>query len=384
MKKAPVILLVILLAGFILGVVRLFSLRFEAGDIYPEYSSLRADPVGTKALYDSLDRLVPTLRAHEPIRKHRGPNQTTWLFLGAKPSELYMSSSELRQWETFITGGGRLVVAMLPGNVGGSRTQTPVNKNSEAGVFAGEEWGFAWDHAELPSTDKDAFEPAIARRKTEANLPGSILLRSPLSFTNLNATWRVIYEREGTRPVVIERNLGNGSIVLTADGYLFSNEALARERNAELLAWYVGAARQVVFDEHHLGVQASHGIASLARKYRLHGTFAVLAALAALFIWKTGTTLVPRTGQNFTSDVIAGKDASSGFINLLRRNIAPGHLLGVCLSEWKQNCARETPRRKLEKVQAIIDAENQLPPRKQNPVRAYVLIAQVLAKREKA
>src|SRR5438876_11942212 len=36
------------------GVVKLFLLRFEGGDIYPPYSSLRAGPDGMKALYESL------------------------------------------------------------------------------------------------------------------------------------------------------------------------------------------------------------------------------------------------------------------------------------------------------------------------------------------
>ena len=35
----------------------LFQLRFEQGDIYPAYSSLRADPLGTKVFYESLETL---------------------------------------------------------------------------------------------------------------------------------------------------------------------------------------------------------------------------------------------------------------------------------------------------------------------------------------
>ena len=32
-------------------------LRFESGDVYPVYSSLRSDPLGTRAFYDSLEDL---------------------------------------------------------------------------------------------------------------------------------------------------------------------------------------------------------------------------------------------------------------------------------------------------------------------------------------
>ena len=40
----------------------------------------------------------------------------------------------------------------------------------------------------------------------------------------------------GTMPVVIERQYGNGSIVLVADSFLVSNEALRSERHPRLLA----------------------------------------------------------------------------------------------------------------------------------------------------
>src|SRR5712691_320269 len=48
---------VLLVAVFLIGIVELFLLRFEAGDVYPPYSSLRADPIGTKALYESLEKI---------------------------------------------------------------------------------------------------------------------------------------------------------------------------------------------------------------------------------------------------------------------------------------------------------------------------------------
>ena len=42
----------------------------------------------------------------------------------------------------------------------------------------------------------------------------------------------------------------------------------------------------VVFDEEHNGLRDNPGIASLARKYRLHGVIAGLILLAGLFVWK--------------------------------------------------------------------------------------------------
>ena len=53
-KNFPMITLAIGATLFVLGVIYLFLLRFEAGDVYPPYSSLRADPLGTMAWYESL------------------------------------------------------------------------------------------------------------------------------------------------------------------------------------------------------------------------------------------------------------------------------------------------------------------------------------------
>ena len=51
------VLLVLLLIAFLLGVGHLFVLRFQTGDVYPAYSSLRSDPLGTRVLYESLENL---------------------------------------------------------------------------------------------------------------------------------------------------------------------------------------------------------------------------------------------------------------------------------------------------------------------------------------
>src|SRR6266516_392281 len=53
--KLPIIFLAILLAAFAFGLLQLFKLRFESGDVYLEYSSVRTDPLGRRAFYDSLE-----------------------------------------------------------------------------------------------------------------------------------------------------------------------------------------------------------------------------------------------------------------------------------------------------------------------------------------
>ncbi len=57
MLRKPLLSLLLALvlgAAFVVGLAQLFVLRYEVGDVYPPYSTLRADPLGTKALVDAL------------------------------------------------------------------------------------------------------------------------------------------------------------------------------------------------------------------------------------------------------------------------------------------------------------------------------------------
>jgi hypothetical protein len=59
-KTIRAILFVVIVSGFMFGVLKLFLLRFEAGDVYPAYSSLRSDPLGSRAFYSSLENINDT------------------------------------------------------------------------------------------------------------------------------------------------------------------------------------------------------------------------------------------------------------------------------------------------------------------------------------
>ena len=68
-----------------------------------------------------------------------------------------------------------------------------------------------------------------------------------------------------------------------------------------------------------------------------------------------------------------GKDAATGFINLLRRFIPPGELLKVCFEEWKKPCGRISrhPAPGLAEAQARFEADEAQPPSRRDPVATY-------------
>jgi len=242
-------------------------------------------------------------------------------------------------------------------------------------------WKFSVDYVALPGKKET---PAMARHKGEDALPPAIPWHSTLVFTALDPAWRVIYARED-QPVIIERELGRGSIVLSSDCYFLSNEAMVRDRQPALLSWLLGSNRCVVFEETHFGLGESPGVAALARRYRLQGLFAVMLLLAGLFIWKNAAPFVPpHLDEEGNSEQVAGKDYATGFVNLLRRSISRSEILNVCFAEWKKSLAsgRAVRNQKLERMESVIAGQNALPGRQRHPVSSYRALSQILAERK--
>jgi hypothetical protein len=391
MKRLPLFLLLLAGLGFVLGLAHLFRLRFEAGDIYPPYSSLRADPLGTKAFYLSLAELRPVRRNFEPLAKLGSGASTTLFYLGAEPEDLQFTAEEFSQFEAFCNAGGRLVLGLFP-SYQAARTNRFIRPAPAGGrvelerlkpVSITARWGLKFSHADLPRDDAGVFRPVTATRQADLPLPESLACHTALYFDQLDPAWRVIYARAGERAVLIERPRGAGSIVLCADAYPFSNEALRADRQPALLAWLTGPNPRILFDEVHLGVAENPGIAALARKFRLHGLFAALLVLAGLFVWKNAVPFLPPYGTDAEPpppDAVQGRDSAAGFTNLLRRNIPARDILGACLLEWKKTCAHQVPRARLEQVQAVIDAENARAEKERDAIHTYSAISQVLAR----
>jgi len=364
-------------AAFIAALAHLFALRFETGEMYPPCSSFRADPLGCRALYESLDGLggLAVSRNLDPVPALDQPRGQTLCVFGVTPRQLMVSTAEARDLEAFVRGGGRLVVTFLPSmwspatttNKPPTKTKPPKKKTARrlSGDLA-QNWGVRFKLASLPDDEESA---RVFACQTALTLPRSISWHSTLVFTNLHTAWKTVYARE-RHPVVIERPLGNGTLVFATDTYFISNEALLRERHATLLSWLIGPARRVVFDETHLGVAEEPGVATLIHKYRLHGLLAALLALAALFVWRQSVPFVPASDEFSDENHVAGRTAAAGFVNLLRRSIPANKLLGVCVTEWEKSFPRNS---RLPAARELAQG--------QDPVTGYRSIRQLFAGR---
>src|SRR5260370_3931421 len=109
------VIAIALLAALAWGLEEVAVAPLETGEVYPPYSSLRSDPLGAKALYDSLAALpeVTVERLYKP-RTAIGA-QTVLFILGVDPvGWSSVTEKTLTDYESLLGGGGGLVIAFLP------------------------------------------------------------------------------------------------------------------------------------------------------------------------------------------------------------------------------------------------------------------------------
>lgn len=398
-KRLPTIILLLFLCAMAFALVKLFLLRFESGDVYPPLSSLRADPLGTMILFESLQQ-VPGIEVRRDMqagsRMPPGEN-ATYLHLGALIGQWRrMPEESVFSAERFLSQGGRLVVVFSPVASQAPETEKPKDEKSgkdkkkkkslrkqieEAdrdaepeGFDLSKRWKYQIGIRETPDMPESQTASRIGGT---APIPDELTWHSAAYFKDLDPSWHVIYSEAG-HPVVVERSLGDGSLVLISDSYLLTNEAMLRDRHPDLLSWIVGPNSRIYFDEGHFGIVKTPGIAALARKYRLHGGVAVLIVIALLFIWKNSSSLVPRRDSPVDAEIL-GRDSSSAFVSLLRRNIRPDQILGTCIAEWKKSVAARLIRTShLPALDSLEEEETRRTSREKNPVQTYLAICRAL------
>jgi len=394
MKRLPAILLLVLLLAFAAGLLALFKVRFARGDLYPPASTFRADPLGARAFHDSLARFTDVRRHLRSLAALGEGRDATLFFLGAERSDLRLPADEFKHLEAFVADGGRLVIALRPDpgsrferfldkldeldpdaspkrGKTGSRTNQPAAKKlrprpsgddaeraESSRTSLEQRWDFLLESPPPRDTEEELPKLTVRRRGNVA-LPPELTWHSPAWYRTTNPAWHTLYTRDQDRPVALERRLGRGSVVLLTDSWHFTNEALRDDRQSAWLAWLVGPQRRVIFDETHLGISESPGVAALARRYRLHGVFAALIVLAGLFIWRNSTSFPPAEPEpaRAADSAVPGREAAAGFVSLLRRNLPVSGLAEVCFAEWRKSCAHSTPPARLHAVEAAFAAE---------------------------
>lgn len=333
------IFIIALLAIFGYGLEQVAVAPLETGDVYPPYSSLRSDPLGSKALYESLAAL-PDLTV-ERLYKERATldgARDTMLVLGVDPvAWATVKDKTLEEYEQLVQNGGRLVIAFLP--------VRPRIEQHESRRAIEDRWHLRLRYRPGLYEDTDAVP-----RQTALSIDASL-------------DWHPLAEYGA-----IARTFGKGAIVIVPDSFPLSNQGLREARDADFIAALAGPARRVIFDENHFGVAETGSVTTLMRKYHLEGAIAMLALAAALFLWRNGSSFLPPREAG-VADAVTGRDSMEGMTALLHRGVPEKDLLNACFAEWTRSAPRSA---RSSEVEEAIRANR-------DPVDAYRAATRALA-----
>jgi hypothetical protein len=336
-------------------------MRFDTGSMFPPYSSYRNDPLGTKALFASLNRLpdVEATRYVDPLEKiSNGPANQTVLMVGVNTQQPDLApESFVEEVEAIVSRGGRMVLAFAPKAAdflneqfqqagpsrlpprGDSDEEDQSGGLGESAVSIEEQWGIKLAYEPLRLDGNGGLITHDAILSTDDGLRDTIKWHNGLMFEVDDDVWRTIYEGPNGA-VVAERTLGEGTLVFVGDSFHLTNEGLALDRQPELLSFLIGGNAYVQFDEQHLGMQRNPGAAQLMRRYGLESLIAGFIGLALLFAWRAGSSLAPRYSDMLPTtagDIEFGRDAHAGFANLVQRSTPRSDVVGECVNQWRQS-----------------------------------------------
>ncbi|MFN0105265.1 MAG: hypothetical protein ACKV2U_24660 [Bryobacteraceae bacterium] len=249
------------------------------GDVYPEWSTLRADPLGTKALFLALQRTGGSQveRNYEPWRDSV-PRRAQYVLMGVSPPVLQDS----KQMEKLLSAGGMALLALRPA--------------SSKSALRTEKLGF------------------VQVTRTEVALKSD--------------EWTCLLgNREHCKLAA------KGRLWLLADGSPLRNGELHDKRQTELVARLFANGLPLIFDESHLGVSETGGVGVLLKRYRLFPAIGLLLAVALLFVWRSSVSLLPE--REPVSAAMAPQPAAS-LRTLLAQRVPRAKLLETLAAEWRR------------------------------------------------
>jgi len=336
-------LLVAAAAVFFAGVIALFHRQFAEGDFYPEFSTLRSDPMGAKLLYDSLGKLpgIAVERNFLPM-EFLPRDGATLVLLGVSPTQMNWNDDLfLKPVERMAARGNRVVVALY---LDPAAAQSAEDLDREEAP-----------KAKSPKQDPKPHVPMEAPLRKLWKVSITVVSgrkdQHPLYFEEADG-WKV-RDKVGSRVLAIERDFGKGSVVLLAESLDFSNYSTVATDRLRQVSGALGGYQRIVFDEHHLGIAESGSVVGMARQFRLTGLAIGLAICAALFIWRNASSFPPieaaRPGER-----LSGRTSQAGLLTLLKRHIPPAELAAVCWREWLSvNRGQVSPERR-KQAEAIL------------------------------
>jgi hypothetical protein len=317
-------LLISFLILFCLGCFFLLDLRFKKGESFPEYSSLRADPLGTKVFFESLQRL----KYLQVSRNYQCPEKVSYtksvlIFLDINPDLFIVGSVFTRYVETLLRRENRVVISFSDRQLFGSELLKS-SYNSDDSVDFNPGIRFKSEPVKTSETTNsvDIFKGML--------WPGSLQLFS-------DSTWCKIVTRDSSM-VLGEKNVQKGELIILNNGYNLCNQGL-QENNKTILSnplipYCIGTFSTIIFDEWHHGIVKRMGVSALVQKFGFTPVivfFIIWFLLLAWYINGYNTKVcIPETN-------IADESETDSLLLLLSSKISETKIIETCKQEWKNS-----------------------------------------------
>lgn len=378
------------------GLLWLINLRFNTGDVYPRGSSLRSDPMGSKALFQSYTNIVGlnVERNFVPFDQVSSfPDESVLIMLNMRRYDLFRLRSE-STIDDFLEKGGRLILGLNPKRPRTSSSSTEEDEVVELGENTkkqSEEDSEPDQILALKGLDLVKGEEAEGVVNLVAkmdSLPDQLKWHSGAMLEVDTKYWQTLYESEG-QIAMAQRSYGKGSIVVMGDDYLFTNDALLRMRSSDLLVWVLGGKTNVIFDETHLGVIERTGIVGLLRRYQLESFFAALGLLFVMLVWRGASPFLPPYSMKESGNLVRSEQSTeSGLADLIRRSISNEDLPAEAFRVWKESTVRGRQKEnywaaELVEVERLLSDYRSLPRKKKNAAALHLDIQTVINRKKR-
>ena len=265
---------------------------------YPAYSSLNNASEGTKAYFDALQKLGFNVeRNYRPLRKLSG-KQADIFYAGITFASLEQAEeSEFDEFEQIAKSGCRLIIAVQPDALEFEKAavapKQPKSKQKATKIenkdLLRQRWGLeiAWRDAGLGREENSAL--------TKLGVKGKIGY-----VAKWDPSWSPLLWRQGN-PIFLERRFGKGSVLFVSDARYFTNRDLLSKPDTQILTALVGSPKHMIFDESHLGLEDTGTVIGLTTAHHLNWILAGFVVLAALYIWRSSVSFIPRRRRRKTN-----------------------------------------------------------------------------------
>jgi len=366
-------LLILIVTGFIYGIYQLFIYRFQKGDIFQEYSTLRSDEQGSKAYLETL-RLFDDIEIEQnllPLNQLKEKANTTFIFIGLTNNQIrnnYFFNEQTVQ--RILRNNNRLVLLLNP-EIYTTFLDSLIIQNDSIKIKNKEKYNFAnylgfaikfFSKDSLSSFKENDIKKNIGQdtlsekissiyeidtreisKMAYTDIYNSEILNLPLRikwdtklYLEVQEDWLNIYNN-ADKPVICELIKKDFSVILATDSYFFKNKNFRDERETEFILWLTGNNRKIIIDESHFGIAKQNGISYLIKKYRLFYAVLILLFLGILFIWKSMDSFLPKTLKISDKRDENTLIVENGIVGLLKQNLSTKELIKICYEERKKS-----------------------------------------------